>query len=82
MSNSHGGDVKKKFTPVGHDRQLSDAQYAGNVVLVELMDGDQAVGKVLRRCRYTLTIDDGRENGDLIIFKHAIASIRITPIVD
>lgn len=82
MSNPHSGDTKKKFTPVGHDRQLSDAQYAGNVVAVALLDGRTVVGKVLRRCRYTLTIDDCRDDGDLIIFKHAIETIRIMPIVD
>lgn len=69
---------KKKFVATGHDRQLQDAQYGHNEVEVALTTGDFLVGRVIRRCRYTITIVTD-SNEEFIIFKHAIATIKVVP---
>lgn len=67
---------KKPFVAKGHDRQLEDAQYGKFEVEVLSVTGDTPyLGKIVRRDKFTITIDDGT-GSETLIYKHAIESIR------
>lgn len=68
---------KAPFKAKGHDRQLEDAQYGKFEVEVLPLNADTPyIGKIVRRDKYTITVDDG-SGVDNLIYKHAIESIRI-----
>lgn len=70
---------KKPYKAVGHDRQLQDAQYGGNLLTIRTLDCETVSGTIDRRDKYTITLR--RVDGVCEIFyKHAIQSIEIKPV--
>ena len=70
---------KKAYKAVGHDRQLQDAQYGGNLVKIRTIDHDTVSGTIDRRDKYTITLRRA-DGGCEIFYKHAIQSIEIKPV--
>jgi RNA chaperone Hfq len=73
-----GARKEPKFTPKGHDRTLNDAQHAGTVVTLRLVSGDDYVGTVTRRDKFTITLCHvgGQDDGCLeVVYKHAICGV-------
>ena len=71
---------KKKFTAVGHDKQLEEAQFGKLPVHVRMISGEFVRGIIVRRDRYTITVRHvtGSNDGlDEIIYKHAIEGVLI-----
>lgn len=62
---------KTRHVPKGHDRILDTAQRSGNALTVILSSGEQIIGKLVGRDKFTVTVqtDYGRRQ---TIFKHAI----------
>lgn len=70
----------RKFVAKGHDAQLQDAQFSGREVRVATMGGDLIFGKIVRRDKFTITLEvtQGTETGALeIIYKHGIESVQV-----
>lgn len=67
---------KKPFIAKGHDRQLGDVQSNRLNVVVLTIGGETHVGKIVYRDKYTITVDTGADQLQLI-YKHAIESISL-----
>lgn len=71
---------RKPFVAKGHDAQLQDAQLSGREITVITISGVEMVGKIIRRDKFTVTLEITRGD-DLgahdIIYKHAIEVVRI-----
>jgi sRNA-binding regulator protein Hfq len=69
---------KAPFKAKGHDRQLEEAQFGKFLTTVYLLgEDDPIVGKITRRDKFTITVDDGSPEGEALIYKHAIRTLRI-----
>lgn len=74
------GGERKRFVAKGHDAQLQDLQFTGREVRITTMSGLEAFGKVIRRDKFTITLElaQGTEAGaHEIFYKHAIESVQI-----
>lgn len=68
--------AKAKFVAKGHDVQLQDAQYNNIPVKVELISDLPSIeGNVVRRDKYTITVREFDCLNEVLIYKHAIATI-------
>lgn len=77
-THGNGLTAKMPFKAKGHDRQLEDAQFGKFLTTVYLIgEDDPIVGKITRRDKFTITIDDGSDDGEALIYKHAIRTLRI-----
>jgi sRNA-binding regulator protein Hfq len=62
---------KPKFVAKGHDAILKNAQDAGSDIAIEFMSGNQILGKLVNRDKYTITVLV--PSGDkMTVYKHAI----------
>ena len=70
----------RKFVAKGHDAQLMDAQMNALQTTVKLMSGESAIGIIVKRDKFTITIRycAGIQTGmEEIFYKHAIESVMI-----
>lgn len=68
---------KKPFVAKGHDAILKGAQDAGgNLRIVTMNDGQEHVGKMIARDKFTITIEISEITGPVrrTFYKHAIES--------
>jgi len=72
-----GNGQKKKFEAKGHDKQLENAQFGRKLVTIVTLDGATYSGTIIKRDRYTVTIQMEGEFECRMFFKSAIEQIKL-----
>lgn len=70
-----GAPFKKPFIAKGHDRQLGDAQDRRDEVIVLTVGGESHTGVIVKRDKFTISLDCGQGDKIKLLYKHAIESI-------
>lgn len=78
---TRSASFKKPFVPKGHDAQLQDAQFNHREVSIRLMSGDEIIGVITKRDKWTVTVLEHEAKHSIIIYKHAIETVVIKDVV-